>query len=140
MLAPPAAARSLGITMAMLISTHLTLRLQQGDSIDLTPDYSRLLKLANDWDFRMRSRSRWITDQETRREMGKLAREDLEAIGVHEGDLLRLARALVVEVCHEVRFESGATPPTVLGRLVSGITKFGWRWWIGSRNCWECGS
>jgi len=117
--------------MAMLISTHLTLRLQQGDSIDLTPDYSRLLKLANDWDFRMRSRSRWITDQETRREMGKLAREDLEAIGVHEGDLLRLARALVVEVCHEVRFESGATPPTVLGGLVSGITKFGWRWWIG---------
>jgi hypothetical protein len=116
--------------MPMLISTHLTLRLQQGDSIDLTPDYSRLLKMANDWDFRMRSRSRWITDQETRREMGKLAREDLEAIGVHEGDLLRLATALVVEVCHEVRVDSEATP-SVIGGLASGSAKIGWRRWIG---------
>jgi hypothetical protein len=95
--------------MPTSITTHLKLRLQHGDPIDLRPDYAELLTLANHWDFRMRSRSRWITSRDTRREMGNLARDDLRGIGVTEQDLLRLARALVVEVCLEVELGSEVT-------------------------------
>ena len=88
--------------MPLSMTTRLSFTLQQGEPIVLSPEYRDLVNLAHNWDFRMRNRSRWITNEAARSDMERLSRQDLAGIGLTDAALLRLAQADVVEVFHEI--------------------------------------
>ena len=83
--------------MPLSMTTRLSFTLQQGEPIVLSPEYRDLVNLAHNWDFRMRNRSRWITNEAARSDMERLSRQDLAGIGLAQLERA-LARVWVVAV------------------------------------------
>ena len=59
---------------------------------------ARLVRLAEEWTYRLRSRTRWADDEDLRRSLRGRALEDLESLGVRRRFLQRMASCRHVEV------------------------------------------
>jgi hypothetical protein len=75
----------------------------------VTPD-ARLARLAQQWSYILRARSRWAGNAELREKFGARALKDLESVGVTRDDVRQLATAKRIEVeLHDWKEEDGDT-------------------------------